>query len=88
MIKVQNLTKQFGQKQAVDGISFSAERGEVLGFLGPNGVGKSTTMRMITGFISPTDGAVTVGGMIWPKVRSPPRNLSAICRKMRPPTRT
>jgi len=62
MIKVQNLTKQFGQKQAVDGISFSAERGEVLGFLGPNGVGKSTTMRMITGFISPTDGAVTVGG--------------------------
>ena len=62
MIKVQNLTKQFGHKQAVDGISFSVERGEVLGFLGPNGAGKSTTMRMITGFIPPTSGSVTVGG--------------------------
>ena len=62
MIKVQNLTKQFGQKQAVDGISFSVARGEVLGFLGPNGAGKSTTMRMITGFLPPTDGTVSVGG--------------------------
>ena len=62
MIKVQNLTKQFGHKRAVDGISFSVERGEVLGFLGPNGAGKSTTMRMITGFIPPTAGMVSVGG--------------------------
>jgi len=62
MIKVQNLTKQFGHKRAVDGISFSVERGEVLGFLGPNGAGKSTTMRMITGFIPPTEGIVSVGG--------------------------
>jgi len=62
MIKVQNLTKQFGHKRAVDGISFSVERGEVLGFLGPNGAGKSTTMRMITGFIPPTSGSVSVGG--------------------------
>ena len=62
MIKVQNLTKQFGHKRAVDGISFSVARGEVLGFLGPNGAGKSTTMRMITGFIPPTEGSVTVGG--------------------------
>jgi len=61
MIKVQNLTKNFGTKHAVDGISFSVERGEVLGFLGPNGAGKSTTMRMITGFIPPTDGSVSVG---------------------------
>ena len=62
MIKVQNLTKQFGHKRAVDGISFAVERGEVLGFLGPNGAGKSTTMRMITGFIPPTSGSVSVGG--------------------------
>ncbi len=62
MIQVQDLTKQFGQKQAVRGISFSVERGEVLGFLGPNGAGKSTTMRMITGFIPPTSGTVSVGG--------------------------
>jgi ABC-2 type transport system ATP-binding protein len=62
MIKVENLTKQFGPKPAVDGISFAVARGEVLGFLGPNGAGKSTTMRMITGFLPPTDGSVTVGG--------------------------
>ena len=62
MIKVQNLAKMFGTKRAVDGISFTVERGEVLGCLGPNGAGKSTTMRMITGFIAPTAGRVTVGG--------------------------
>ena len=62
MIKVENLVKVFGAKRAVDGVSFSVERGEVLGFLGPSGAGKSTTMRMITGFIPPTEGNVTVGG--------------------------
>src|SRR3954454_20290952 len=62
MIRVQNLTKNFGPKVAVNGISFSVERGEVLGFLGPNGAGKSTSMRMITGFIPPTSGSVSVGG--------------------------
>src|ERR1041385_5785979 len=50
MIRVQNLVKIFGTKRAVDGVSFSVERGEVLGFLGPNGAGTSTTMRMLTGF--------------------------------------
>jgi ABC-2 type transport system ATP-binding protein len=62
MIRVQNLTKNFGPKLAVNGISFSVEKGEVLGFLGPNGAGKSTSMRMITGFIPPTAGTITVGG--------------------------
>jgi ABC-2 type transport system ATP-binding protein len=62
MIKVENLVKTFGQKRAVDGVSFSVGRGEVLGFLGPNGAGKSTSMRMITGFIPPTSGSVAVGG--------------------------
>jgi ABC-2 type transport system ATP-binding protein len=62
MIRVQNLTKNFGPKLAVAGISFSVEKGEVLGFLGPNGAGKSTSMRMITGFIPPSSGSITVGG--------------------------
>src|SRR3954471_11066326 len=62
MIKVENLTKHFGPKVAVNRISFTVERGEVLGFLGPNGAGKYTSMRMITGFIPPTDGKVSVGG--------------------------
>jgi ABC-2 type transport system ATP-binding protein len=62
MIKVENLSKNFGPKLAVNDVSFVVERGEVLGFLGPNGAGKSTTMRMITGFIPPSAGRITVGG--------------------------
>src|SRR5438876_10137779 len=62
MIKVHNLAKVFGTKRAVDDVSFSVDRGEVLGFLGPNGAVKSTTMRMITGFIPPSAGSVSVGG--------------------------
>ncbi len=62
MIEVKHLTKQFGNHLAVDNISFTAEKGEILGFLGPNGAGKSTTMRMITGFFPPTGGTVIVGG--------------------------
>lgn len=62
MIEVKHLTKRFGDHLAVDNISFSAEKGEIMGFLGPNGAGKSTTMRMITGFYPPTRGTVIVGG--------------------------
>jgi gliding motility-associated transport system ATP-binding protein len=62
MIQADGLTKLFGNKRAVDAISFSVARGEVLGFLGPNGAGKSTTMRMITGFLPPSAGSVKVGG--------------------------
>ncbi|RLP54024.1 MAG: ATP-binding cassette domain-containing protein [Ketobacter sp.] len=60
MIKIDNLTKSFGQFTAVDGLSFRVAPGEVLGFLGPNGAGKSTTMKMITGFMAPSSGKVTV----------------------------
>ncbi|MCP4346650.1 MAG: ABC transporter ATP-binding protein [Desulfobacterales bacterium] len=62
MIEVKNLTKYFGAKKAVDDISFSVEKGEILGFLGPNAAGKSTTMRMITGFIPPSAGTAVIGG--------------------------
>ncbi len=62
MIEVKNLTKQFGSHLAVNDISFTAQKGEILGFLGPNGAGKSTTMRMITGFFPPTRGTVVIGG--------------------------
>ncbi len=60
MITVTNLTKYFGDKKAVDNISFNVSKGEILGFLGPNGSGKSTTMRMVTGFIKPTSGTVFI----------------------------
>ena len=62
MIEARNLSKSFGQAQAVDNISFSVTKGEVLGFLGPNAAGKSTTMRMITGFLPPTAGTAIIGG--------------------------
>jgi ABC-2 type transport system ATP-binding protein len=62
MIEVQNLSRRFGSKLAVDDISFQVRQGEVLGFLGPNGAGKSTTMRMITGYLAPTSGRVKVCG--------------------------
>lgn len=61
MIEVKNLTKYYGDKHAVDGISFSVKQGEILGFLGPNGAGKSTTMNILTGYISSTSGEVKIG---------------------------
>jgi ABC-2 type transport system ATP-binding protein len=63
MIEVENLTKQFGSKIAVDHLSFAVKPGEVLGFLGPNGAGKSTTMRMVTGFLPPTHGEARICGI-------------------------
>jgi ABC-2 type transport system ATP-binding protein len=62
MITTKNLTKRYGDILAVDNLTFSVSPGEVLGFLGANGAGKSTTMRMIAGFIAPTAGEVTVCG--------------------------
>jgi ABC-2 type transport system ATP-binding protein len=62
MITTKNLSKRYGDKLAVDDLSFSVAPGEVLGFLGANGAGKSTTMRMIAGFIAPSAGSVTVCG--------------------------
>ncbi|MBQ4333716.1 MAG: ATP-binding cassette domain-containing protein [Clostridia bacterium] len=62
MIEVKNLTKRYGTHCAVNNISFQVEEGQILGFLGPNGAGKSTTMNILTGYLSPTDGTVTING--------------------------
>ena len=62
MIKVENLVKHYGDKIAVNDISFSVDDGEIVGFLGPNGAGKSTTLNMITGYISSTSGTASVDG--------------------------
>ncbi|MFW6158926.1 MAG: ABC transporter ATP-binding protein [Planctomycetota bacterium] len=62
MIEVKKLRKSFGPIVAVDGVSFSAEQGDVLGFTGPNGAGKTTTMRMLSCFLRPDAGAATVAG--------------------------
>ena len=62
-IEVQSVTKSYGNQLALNEISFSANKGEIIGFLGPNGAGKSTMMKIITGFISPTKGTVFVSGI-------------------------
>ncbi len=62
-IQVAALTKLYGQQKAVDGISFSAAKGEIVGFLGPNGAGKSTTMKIITGYLLADSGTATVCGI-------------------------
>jgi ABC-2 type transport system ATP-binding protein len=61
-IEVNNLTRNYDGLRAVDGISFSVEKGEIFGFLGPNGAGKTTTLRMLTGQLRPTAGTAKVAG--------------------------
>ena len=62
MIEVKDLTKYYGENLAVDNISFHVEKGEVVGFLGPNGSGKTTTMRILTGYLPPSTGAASIAG--------------------------
>ena len=65
-ISVSHITKIYGQQRALNDVSFDIKKGEVVGFLGPNGAGKSTMMKIITCFIPPTEGDVTVCGLdIW-----------------------
>ena len=62
MIRVSNLTKDYGTRRAIDHLNFNIARGEIVGFLGPNGAGKTTTMRILSGYIPPTAGNVEIGG--------------------------
>ena len=62
MIEVKGLTKRYGDRVAVDHISFSAKSGEIVGLLGPNGAGKTTTMRMLTGYMPPNEGTARIAG--------------------------
>jgi ABC-2 type transport system ATP-binding protein len=78
MIVARELTKTYGKKAAVDGISFTVEPGRVTGFLGPNGAGKSTTMRMVLGLDRPTSGSVTVNGRRYADSPAPLREVGAL----------
>jgi ABC-2 type transport system ATP-binding protein len=71
MIQVDNLTKRYGKKTAVDNLTFTVQPGMVTGFLGPNGSGKSTTMRLILGLHAPTNGSATVNGKRYAAHRAP-----------------
>ncbi|MGY1838971.1 MULTISPECIES: ABC transporter ATP-binding protein [unclassified Modestobacter] len=78
MIVARDLTKTYGSRTAVDGVSFTVEPGRVTGFLGPNGAGKSTTMRMMVGLDRPTSGSVTIGGRSYADVPAPLRSVGAL----------
>jgi ABC-2 type transport system ATP-binding protein len=71
MITAEGLTKRFGDKTAVQDVSFTVQPGTVTGFLGPNGAGKSTTMRLIVGLDKPTSGRTTVNGQEYRRLRAP-----------------
>ena len=62
LIETRNLVKKYGDKLAVNDVSFDVHRGEIFGFLGPNGAGKTTTIKVIVGLLQPTSGTVKVGG--------------------------
>ncbi|MFD5228624.1 ATP-binding cassette domain-containing protein [Streptomyces qaidamensis] len=77
-IDVQDLTKEFGGRRAVDRLTFRVHPGRVTGFLGPNGAGKSTTMRLVLGLDRPTAGSATIGGRPYPALREPLRHVGAL----------
>ncbi|HWK08516.1 MAG TPA: ATP-binding cassette domain-containing protein, partial [Vicinamibacterales bacterium] len=62
MISASHLTRRFGQRTAVDDVTFEVGRSEIVALLGPNGAGKTTTMRMLAGLIAPTSGAIAIDG--------------------------
>jgi ABC-2 type transport system ATP-binding protein len=78
MIEVENLSKRYGEKRAVDGLDFVVQPGIVTGFLGPNGAGKSTTMRMIAGLDEPTAGRVRVNGQDYRAASAPMAELGIL----------
>ena len=78
MIEATGLTKRYGDRLAVDNLTFTVKPGQVTGFLGPNGAGKSTTMRLILGLDAPTSGTVTIDGRPFAKVAYPMREVGAL----------
>ena len=78
LIEARELTKRFGDKVAVDHLSFTVEPGRVTGFLGPNGAGKSTTMRLIVGLDRPNSGTATIGGLAYQQLVQPLRTVGAL----------
>jgi len=78
MIEVENLSKRYGDKLAVDGLSFIVQPGIVTGFLGPNGAGKSTTIRVLLGLARPTSGRATINGRPYAELRDPLRQVGAL----------
>ncbi len=77
-IEFNGLSKHFGTVRAVDNLSFSVEPGRVTGFLGPNGSGKTTTLRMLLGLVHPSAGTATIGGRAYQDLENPTRTVGAV----------
>ncbi|MFP7365961.1 ABC transporter ATP-binding protein [Corynebacterium callunae] len=78
MINVVDLSKEYGQVRAIDGLSFDVQPGIVTGFLGPNGAGKSTTMRCMLGLDTPTSGSATIDGQPYRQLKNPLTKVGAL----------
>jgi ABC-2 type transport system ATP-binding protein len=78
MIQVEGLTKRYGEKLAVDSLTFTVQPGKVTGFLGPNGSGKSTTMRLMLGLDAPSEGSATINGKRYAEHADPLSEVGAL----------
>ena len=78
VLEVESLTKRYGERPAVDGLTFRVEPGRIVGFLGPNGAGKTTTLRMLLGLAAPTAGTATIDGRRYRDLVDPVRCVGAV----------
>ena len=78
MIQVEHLSKTYGTRQALYDVTFSVAKGEVLGFLGPNAAGKTTTMRILVGLVTPTTGTATFGDLAYADLPHPQRTVGCV----------
>jgi ABC-2 type transport system ATP-binding protein len=88
IISIQNLTKDFGPVRAVDDLSFDIDEGKVVGFLGPNGSGKTTTLRSLVGLVTPTTGSATINGLPYARLSSPLTQVGVMLEAASHPART
>ncbi len=88
IISIQNLTKDFGAVRAVDDLSFDIDEGKVVGFLGPNGSGKTTTLRSLVGLVTPTTGSATINGLPYARLSDPLTQVGVMLEAASHPART
>jgi ABC-2 type transport system ATP-binding protein len=88
IISIQNLTKDFGPVRAVDDLSFDIDEGKVVGFLGPNGSGKTTTLRSLVGLVTPTTGSATIHGLPYAQLSDPLTQVGVMLEAASHPART
>jgi ABC-2 type transport system ATP-binding protein len=88
IIEINHLTKDYGDVRAVDDLSFGIEAGTIAGFLGPNGSGKTTTLRSLLSLVTPSEGSATIGGKPYGELRDPLREVGAMLEAAAHPARS